>query len=456
MRIRVDLEEFYTSTSTSFQRSDDIQSLIQRKLEDNHNNVNNAITAIYEKVDQRIGAVEDLVRDGGSRIREREIQQMASTHSTVPTPYLRKRWSQPSQLALRPEGNTERRKNQDIGIRVRKPQPCRPDCPCRCHIQSKTVIPGFAHRILGQLFVGYTGLPGTSNTCNVKSCETSQSSQLTVEYWFPLSFIWSQIFRFRLAYNPNIGPQFELMTLRRVPDSASCIHYALRGDIDGLKDLFSRGLASPRDVSSTRGYSVLRWAMYGHQYQTAKFLMQTGADPDYKPLASHDNSPRHKANQFLLMGGLSDEDADALRTLTEGSDFVDEQNYTSLHKIVLGLLSRDLEKELQIHLELLDVPDAMGRTPLTWAACRGDERAIVTLLQHGAEVNTLDVQHTNAVSYAAERDFAICVRLLLEAGADPNIAGANKLPAADAVNVAVRNASDVSSFRSLNCETNTN
>ena len=42
------------------------------------------------------------------------------------------------------------------------------------------------------------------------------------------------------------------------PDSASFVTLALEGDIEGLKDLFARGLASPRDVSATRGYPILR------------------------------------------------------------------------------------------------------------------------------------------------------------------------------------------------------
>jgi hypothetical protein len=50
----------------------------------------------------------------------------------------------------------------------------------------------------------------------------------------------------------------QLNFLRKVPDSAPCIDFALFRNIDGLKDLFARGLALPRDVSSTRGYSVLR------------------------------------------------------------------------------------------------------------------------------------------------------------------------------------------------------
>ena len=134
----------------------------------------------------------------------------------------------------------------------------------------------------------------------------------------------------------------------------------------------------------------------------------------------------------------------ALRTLTEGDVFIDEQNHTSLRTTVLSLIGLNLTGELQIHPELLDFPAAMSRAPPTLAACRGDERALFSLLQHGAAVNTLDLQHTNAVFYAAQQDFTAYVLLLLEAIAGPRIAKATRIPAADLINVAARNASNVS------------
>ncbi|KAL8806006.1 MAG: hypothetical protein Q9200_005212 [Gallowayella weberi] len=233
---------------------------------------------------------------------------------------------------------------------------------------------------------------------------------MSFEYWFPLGFMWSQIVRLRLTYESNLGPRFEMSTLRRVPDSAQCVTFALNGDIDGLKDLFRRGLASPRDVSTTRGYSVLRVG--------------------------------HKAHQFLLMGGLADTDVEALRCLTQDSDFIEEQNYTLLHKIVLGLSMQDLEESISLHPDLIDAVDAMGRTALAWASARGDERSIVTLLHHGAEVNTIDVQHSGIVGHAADRNYTTCVRLLLEAGADPDIAASYGHKVGNPLNVAARNASD--------------
>jgi hypothetical protein len=113
-------------------------------------------------------------------------------------------------------------------------------------------------RLIGQLFVGYAGLPLLSPKCDNDICGKTQSAYVSVEYWFPLGFCWSQIIRFQVGYRPHLGPQLCMSTLRRVPDSASCVNFALEGNMEGLKSLFKRGLASPRDVSSTRGYSVLR------------------------------------------------------------------------------------------------------------------------------------------------------------------------------------------------------
>lgn len=68
---------------------------------------------------------------------------------------------------------------------------------------------------------------------------------------------------FWLAEHPkvqfqDIGPQLQLAPPRRVSDRAQSIAFAMAGNIDGLKSLFSSGLASPRDESHTRCYSLLR------------------------------------------------------------------------------------------------------------------------------------------------------------------------------------------------------
>jgi hypothetical protein len=130
-------------------------------------------------------------------------------------------------------------------------------CPCACHKQRRSFTPALLERIIRQIFVDYTGLLIFSPKCNVLTCIKGQSSYVKIEYWFPLGFVWSQIVHLQIAYLQNAGPQIQLNFLRRVPDSAPCIDFALFGNINDLKDLFARDLASLCNVNSTRGYLVL-------------------------------------------------------------------------------------------------------------------------------------------------------------------------------------------------------
>jgi ankyrin repeat protein len=167
---------------------------------------------------------------------------------------------------------------------------------------------------------------------------------------------------------------------------------------------------------------------------------------DYKPLALFDNSPRIKACHFLLEGNLTELANEALRAITKGSehldDFIDESNFTQTHRIILGLSSSNLEAELQLHPANINIQDAMGRTPLAWAAARGDSHSIVTLLRYGADPNIMDSQISGPLSNAAAQGHTACVKLLLDAGANPDPSlpcGINK---GGPLNVAARRSND--------------
>lgn len=53
-------------------------------------------------------------------------------------------------------------------------------------------------------------------------------------------------------------PQLQLAMRWTISDTAPSVMFALKGNIKGLQDLFLRGLGSPRDVSYSRGFSLLR------------------------------------------------------------------------------------------------------------------------------------------------------------------------------------------------------
>ena len=170
--------------------------------------------------------------------------------------------------------------------------------------------------------------------------------------------------------------------------------------------------------------------------------MYAGADPDYGPISPYDNSPRNKANDFVLQGGLSTEAEEMYRQIgTDYEDYIDEQYITMLHKVVLSPSSQNLENMILQYPEDTEKPDAMNQTPLSGAACGGYERATVLLLANGADPYTVDVQLVGPVSNASDRGHTGCVTLLLEAGGDPDPIRPG-LKKGSPLNCAARNASD--------------
>ena len=151
----------------------------------------------------------------------------------------------------------------------------------------------------------------------------------------------------------------------------------------------------------------------------------------------------------MLQGRLLQEDRDVLSCVIQGSNFIDEEGYSQLHRVVLGLSMESLEEVISMHPESINAIDARGRTPLTWAASRGDERAMSLLLDAGADPNTFDNYGDGALTHAAENDRNSCVHLLLEANAEftPVVPAGKKL--IDALIHTTRYATKLSTLKQL-------
>ncbi|KAK6495545.1 hypothetical protein TWF481_002594 [Arthrobotrys musiformis] len=427
INLRLEVQSLSLVTTTSNKEHFDFQNQLLDNIMD-HNSKN------YGQIEKRIAEVADLIKSQSQNVETRHIHQFGPLYR----PPLNKRRSSQQET-----GRNGGQPMEQICVRSREYiSNCRSGCPCSCHIQIKSGTSALISQIFGRAMISYAGIPLVSQKCDNQACENAQAPRANFEYWFPMNIFWSQIIRLQLGYSSATGPQFQLSTLRRVPDEAQSINFALNGNIDGLKDLFKRGLASPKDVSDTRGYTLLRWAMYGKQYETCKFLLYMGADPDYRPVATSDNSPRNKASDLILQGGLSSQTTEILRTIAAGSDFAEEQNFTRVHRVVIELLGASLEEELGLRPEDINATDALGRTPLLWAAARGSERYFATLLSYGADPNIMDSYLSTAVAYAADRGHAVCVRLLLEAGADPDPPSPNGYKVGSALNCAARNTTE--------------
>ncbi|KAI4671319.1 uncharacterized protein J4E88_009353 [Alternaria novae-zelandiae] len=191
----------------------------------------------------------------------------------------------------------------------------------------------------------------------------------------------------------------------------------MKGDIEGLKYLFTTGSAGPRDVSNSRGYSLLRWALYGgmHNYETVHFLLNQGAHVDE---ISYDN-----VWDFMMRGKCNEVETHALRCITEGGegDWLEEQNFPLVHRIIFGLSSKSLEVELKENPNAIYVTDAQGRNALAWATARVQLQEMALLLQHGADPNNMDITGRTPVLHAVDSHDPACLRLILTGGGNPNL-----------------------------------
>lgn len=74
-------------------------------------------------------------------------------------------------------------------------------------------------------------------------------------------------------------------------------------------------------------------------------------------------------------------------TSVDIDEFVQSQQYTVVHKIVLGISKLQLSHYLETSTNDINKPDARGYSPLWWASIKGDENTVRTLLSYGADPN---------------------------------------------------------------------
>ena len=109
--------------------------------------------------------------------------------------------------------------------------------------------------------------------------------------------------------------------------------------------------------------------------------------------------------------------AAALKETFNYDEWLDERQFSVLHKIALDLLpTRSMEDELEVSTGIINVGDCEGRTPVSWAAECGNSSALESLLNHGAR-NSNPSYHWSPLHYATRSKSPACLSLLLENGA---------------------------------------
>jgi ankyrin repeat protein len=167
-----------------------------------------------------------------------------------------------------------------------------------------------------------------------------------------------------------------------ISNCESTWHYIRSEDTTGLAKALSERKASPFDVDED-GMSLLFHAVLECQYETYSYLLRRRADPYWR------NSKGLMACapglERVLCGACPSE---TLRWehLFLNSQIIEQQDFTTIHQVILGLNHHGLALQSVLDCGDVDIddPDTHGRTPLIWAAMKGDVYSLDLLLEHGA------------------------------------------------------------------------
>ena len=285
---------------------------------------------------------------------------------------------------------------------------CRDWCSCSCH--KKNVLRVKEISTIGSFSLTYGGLPWLTAHCDEKSCRSKSVTSVAVTFQFP-PWIWKRYLSSSFSYTPIRGPDVNFKLLRQVGWNSKLWLYGVIGDVRGVQDLYSSGAASPWDVNSLGG-TLLHYATDHGHWDLCSFLVREGTPTETED--EFKNSPTAIVWEKILAKKLTDNEASAMASAFGNTDFLETRQFTILHKIVLQIIPRTLESELEYSTKDLDNQDASGRTCVTWAAARGDSNVLRLLLGYGADANIQDSQGCSPLHHASN---VACIDLLLQFGA---------------------------------------
>ena len=328
---------------------------------------------------------------------------------------------------------------------------CTQWCDCTCHTYTRTRTSPTGQAILGSLIIGYTGLPALTPPCRNEKCRRSSEAFLQVNYYFPTWFVARAVSLAVSIQNSKI-PKISMRVLNLRNSYEEIFQSCIVGDVHSVRYLLMSGQASVHDISDDSGHTPLHVSIQVcrlHRQLTLTFSAQW-EEATLKSLESFSNwvlnltwrmnirsksayrLMRENAQLFRTPYDMASDNIfyfdgtpnagprriSEVRTWFPTLESVEERRrFTRIHKIVLQILHLDLEKELRKNPSLIDEKDADGRTPLSWAAARGDSKSVEALLRHGASPDTPDRIGQGPLRQAIKACDATCAKLLLAYGA---------------------------------------
>ena len=278
-------------------------------------------------------------------------------------------------------------------------------CNCECQSESLYTSPWMLRSIIGHFEMRCSR---RLSACNQSGCRKLESNAITIGFHPPPS-LWRRYVVLKVQNSPYEGAQVFLRMPRIMSWSHQLWYFVKLGQIDAVTELFSKGVASPFDVTEKGGGALMSAR---NNIEVTRLLLREKADP-YKP-----NTYGRTAAELLWERAYSGKFGEGgpfeVAKMLQESDYLEMMKFNNLHKIVLGQSSAKLNDELEEGNADIDDGDSKGRTPLRWAVIRDDIDLIKILLAKGADPNVKDIYGNMALDFVQSTDSC---RMLLLAGA---------------------------------------
>lgn len=305
---------------------------------------------------------------------------------------------------------------------------CNSACRCICHSGRNFIswrLQAFKST-LGSFSFFFTDKLA-SHAAYEKTCQGQHARTHRFVYTFPAWLFHSTI---AATYTDRSGgPELLIRVLNRISPVGVHINKTIfgavwRGDMDTARRMLQQREASVFDVKGDCGSSLLASALRTHNFEIAELLLRGGAD-----LFQENDSGVAAFNEILsILYSGSPVPASAQHLLDSAipMDLVMERaGLSGLHKVVLGIRCLDIRDYLfaRGRDDEINAIDNTGRTPLHHASARGDIFAVQALLEAGADPDVAGSssgpEMLSPLRIACSNGHVEVVDMLIDGGADP-------------------------------------
>ncbi|OBR03067.1 B-cell lymphoma 3-encoded protein [Colletotrichum higginsianum IMI 349063] len=293
---------------------------------------------------------------------------------------------------------------------------CDDICPCDCHVKSTVEAPRWIRGLFGTLFYTYSGSPVFGRLpCNYIPCRKTGDGGHQYTYYFPSWWLARALYvSFSRQNLIGIGGSWTFSIPKMVDGGHPIWRFVNSGTVRQVADLLPKFGVSTCDINKD-GKSLLHFAVEWKRQDMCSFLLQSGVNRFFEDLSGV--SAAMMAWELVLPPDASKDlahNTEVIQSLFKKDEVFDNLRFSKLHHALLTMTEESFSRELKLSFSLLNQQDALGRTPLAWAAAQGMPGKARQLLEVGAASDIVDKHGKTALHWACAAKAKEVVQILLD------------------------------------------